>query len=104
MNEIPRPEKFGRVAIVGLQPPRRRQPPAPPSGPPKTPLFFYDRRGGATLNWRHWGAYLIMLINIITLPLAILVYTVGAICLCADRLIKLIKLIKHRRVNGQAES
>jgi hypothetical protein len=61
-----------RLVIGDLPPPRRRDPKQPP-GKPKTPLFFFGRRDEMTLNWRHWAAPLVMLINIVTLPLALVI-------------------------------
>lgn len=57
-----------RIVVAGLKPHERR-PVAPKR--PKKPLFFYDRRGVGMVNLHHWAAPLIILLKIVTLPLAI---------------------------------
>ncbi|MBA4132545.1 MAG: hypothetical protein C0519_14115 [Hyphomicrobium sp.] len=68
-----RPSEPRRIVVADLSSPRRREPPKPRSDKPEKPLFFYGPRGETTLNWRHWAAPLIMLINIVTLPLVIII-------------------------------
>jgi len=65
------PDQRPRLVVADLSRPRRREPPKP-RGKPETPLFFFGRRDEMTLNWRHWAAPLVVLINFIALPLVIL--------------------------------
>lgn len=58
-----------RIVVAGLKSPERR--PVPPKRPNK-PLFFYDRRRVGMVNLHHWAAPLIILLKIITLPVAII--------------------------------
>lgn len=74
------PEVRHRLVVAELILPRRSEPPDPHLEAPKTPLFFYDRRGGTILNWHHWAAPLITLINILTLPLVILLVVGDYVC------------------------
>lgn len=69
-----------RLVVAKLIRPCRSVPPDPRLEASKKPLFFYDRRGGTTLNWHHWAAPLITLINILTLPLVILLMVGDYIC------------------------
>lgn len=64
------PDQPRRIVVGDLGPPRRSKPPKRVK--PETPLFFIGRRDQITLNWRHWAAPLVVLINIIALPLVIL--------------------------------
>ena len=61
----------GRIKVVDLLPPRYDPPPKPRA--PDTPLFFFGRHDEMTLNWRHWAAPLVVLLTVVTLPLAIMV-------------------------------
>lgn len=79
MTDKPSGDDRPRLVIGNLSPPLRRMAPKPPPRKPKTPLFFYDRRGGATVNWRHWAAPLFLLINLLTLPLALIMRVLEAI-------------------------